>query len=158
MRKPLAAVVIAGAVISLAVAVHARAAGPKRMRVYTAILTSAQVVPPKTNIRHAVAFLTVDERTQTLVYSIPGTDGGTRTAVRFRGPAGPGEEADALFDVPVATFATPMQGTVQLTSAQVKHFRKGLVYVEIETTTDPDGEVRGQVVPVGPAYRAPRGN
>ncbi|MFQ5600961.1 MAG: CHRD domain-containing protein [Candidatus Krumholzibacteriia bacterium] len=77
---------------------------------------------------------------------------GTETAAHIRGPALPGSTAEILFDLPLGS---PKIGVVgPLSECDLSDLAVGLWYVNIETTSFPSGEIRGQIVPALPKFRA----
>ncbi|MFI4976791.1 MAG: CHRD domain-containing protein [Caulobacterales bacterium] len=92
---------------------------------------------------------------------------GPATAARLQGPAKTGQTAPAT--VAVSDTSNPITGEAMLTAAQAADLKEGLWYVNIATTANPEGEIRGQVklqvdadqveTPVGPppgGYKEPR--
>ncbi|MGV3772330.1 MAG: CHRD domain-containing protein, partial [Verrucomicrobiales bacterium] len=75
------------------------------------------------------------------------------SAAHFHGPAGANESASVIINL--APFAGPglgtngtFSGSVTVTPAQKAMFLAGKTYVNIHTTNNPPGEIRGQVLPV----------
>jgi hypothetical protein len=67
------------------------------------------------------------------------------TAAHIHGPAPPGMNAGVLFPLPAGN---PKFGTTPvLTGVQRTHLQNGQLYVNIHTTGNPGGEIRGQIVP-----------
>jgi hypothetical protein len=70
---------------------------------------------------------------------------GAPTAAHFHGPAQPG--ANAGVAVPILNAATsPVQGSATLTDAQAADLLEGRYYINIHTTANPAGEIRGPVI------------
>ncbi|MEK7674456.1 MAG: CHRD domain-containing protein, partial [Verrucomicrobiota bacterium] len=78
---------------------------------------------------------------------------GNSTAMHIHGPAGPGVSAGVLHDLgSFTTLGGPsgaVAGTVTLTGPQVSDLHAGLLYINVHSTTFPNGEIRGQITPVG---------
>ena len=87
---------------------------------------------------------------------------GDITSIGLYGPAGAGEEGPAIALLPADMLAELMQGdgsfeffpgtmnNFELTQSLASALASGNAYVQIETATNPLGEIRGQVVPVVP--------
>lgn len=118
--------------------------------VFTAVLTGGQEVPENDSAAFGVAFMTFDNSSRMLSYSISFTDEnltGAETAAHFHGPAEPGENAAIIFDI-TPSPGNPKTGSVgPLNRRQQRHLRQGLLYINIHTDSFPDGEIRGQVLP-----------
>ena len=80
------------------------------------------------------------------------------TSASINGPALPGSTAPVLFDLVTPVIAVPnppipggyaFSGQIEnLTVSQFSQLMSGLWYVNICSTEHPDGEIRGQIVPV----------
>jgi glucose/arabinose dehydrogenase len=64
------------------------------------------------------------------------------TAVHIHGPAASGATAPALITLPTGEFT---DFRVTLTSAQLNNLVRGLLYVDVHTQNNPDGEIRAQI-------------
>ena len=82
-----------------------------------------------------------DELTYTITY-----DGlsGPVAAAHFHGPAKRGVDAGVLKPIE-GPYDSPIKGHVTLDEAQAADLRKGLVYVNLHTAANPDGEARAQL-------------
>jgi len=127
------------------VALPARAASTKT---FIALLNGGQETPPTTSTALGVAFLTFDESTKMLCFSLSFTSlDANEIAAHIHGPGAPGESAAILFALP---SGNPKNGCAQIASGkQKKDLKKGLLYMNIHSTLDPNGEIRGQIVPTG---------
>jgi hypothetical protein len=118
------------------------------VRVFTSFLTGGQESPENNSTAFGVAFMTFNESTRMLSYSISYTDdrlSSAENAAHFHGPAAPGENASILFDL---LPGNPKVGSVgPLNRRQQRQLRQGLLYINIHTDSFPDGEIRGQVLP-----------
>jgi hypothetical protein len=131
----------------------ASAASPGRVRPFMSVLTSGQEVPVGTSTAMGVAFLTFEEKSRELTYSITYQGlSGAETAAHFHGPAAPGADADVR--VGIDQTGAAKQGTVVLTKPQVLLLKKGLVYINIHSGSFPGGEIRGQVLPALGSYKS----
>lgn len=101
------------------------------------------------------ATMTLDDQTNLFTFDIQWTDlEGDLTVAHFHGPAPRGVNAgvqvdildDALFDV----GPNSSSGSLVLSAQQAADVVNGLWYINIHSTRDPGGEIRGQVevVPV----------
>jgi hypothetical protein len=125
---------------------------------FSAVLNSGQEPPPNTNDSQAfgVALVTFNAEMGELCFSISyeeSTLTSAETAAHFHAPAPPGENAPVV--VPLPTPGSPKNGCVtpDLTEAQRRALFRGLWYVNIHTTNNPGGEIRGQVIPqVAPVF------
>src|SRR5207249_570505 len=74
---------------------------------------------------------------------------GPATAGHFHAPATPTNTAGVLIALsPPAAVAGAFSGSVFLTLSQITNFINGLAYLNIHTSLNPGGEIRGQVVPL----------
>ena len=137
----------AGVVFALS-AFPASAASTK---IFTALLNGGQETPPTTSDALGVAFLTFDEKTKNLCYSISFTRlTSTEVAAHVHGPAAPGVSAAILFPLtPVP--GNPKNGCVGPLATGVikKALKKGELYLNVHTAQNPNGEIRGQIIPSG---------
>lgn len=131
-------------------------AGTDELIPFTAVLTGGQEVPSNASNAFGVAFMTFDERTDMLNFSLTYTDerlSGTEVSAHFHAPAVPGMTAPVVFGlVNPGSFSigSPKFGSVGPFSAEQKEdLLKGLYYINVHTTVFPAGEIRGQVLPVG---------
>lgn len=70
---------------------------------------------------------------------------GTPTAMHFHGPATAGENAGVIQGIGVDN--NPAIGSASITAAQGDDLLAGLWYVNLHTSTESGGEIRGQVLP-----------
>src|SRR5215468_11180621 len=68
----------------------------------------------------------------------------------LHGPASPGENADkvAPINIPLYYYSSGVWDGVTLTEQQAAEVLAGRWYVNVMTTDYPDGEIRGQIVPL----------
>lgn len=123
---------------------------------FTALLTGGQEVPQNQSNAFGVAFMTFNESTGMLNFSITYTDErlqGTEVAAHFHAPAAPGVNAPVVFGLVnpgELSISSPKVGSVgPLTKDQRRDLEDGLFYLNVHTTVFPGGEIRGQVLPVG---------
>jgi len=115
---------------------------------FIADLTGAQETPPNDSGSLGMAFMTLDSQGR-LCYAISFTRlEAAETAAHIHGPALPGASANVLFAVTPA--GNPKTGCAgPFTAGDKKNLKKGLLYLNIHTTKFPNGEIWGQIVPVG---------
>jgi hypothetical protein len=114
---------------------------------FRAKLDGTQQVPPVTTQGAGTATVTLNTVKKTVSYRITFHKlSGPVTMAHFHGPADPG--ANAGVAVPLTgKLTTPIRGTATLTDAQIADLEAGKYYLNLHTAADPNGEIRGQVVP-----------
>lgn len=114
-------------------------------------MDGTQQVPAVSSSAMGTGLFTYDRATRALGYVIT-HNVASGSAVHIHGPAGFGANAGVLFDL--GTVVNPLTGTVTLTKADEVDFAFGRLYVNIHTTNNPGGEIRGQIIPMDltPAY------
>jgi hypothetical protein len=90
----------------------------------------------------AEAEFTYDSSSRALEYYV-NYDGVAPAKVDIHGPAAGGENAPAL--VTFHLSESPISGTVTLTQEQAAELLAGKTYLDIHSSTYPDGEIRGQI-------------
>lgn len=115
---------------------------------YQADLTGDQEVPPVDTPGTGRAVLALSADTTQFVYQVSVTDTlGTIVAAHIH-KAPPGVDGDIIF--PLDTSSNPLSGTVSLNTEQIFDLLQGLYYVNIHTSVETGGEIRGQVEPFAP--------
>ena len=114
---------------------------------FVAELTGQNEVPPTTSAATGEAEIvaaTYGVGGRRLSYTIE-CEGltGPITAAHFHGPAEEGANAPPI--APIEGDACPLAGSVALTPEQAALLADGMIYVNIHTAANPDGEIRGQV-------------
>jgi hypothetical protein len=130
--------------------------------VFRAVLSGAAVNPPvATNASGEAVFVLADQAgTLTLYYKVMVSEieGITAAYIREGEPGEDGPVVFTLFDG-MGTFdpENPISGSTALSNAQVTELLAGNYYVEVETSANPGGEIRGQILPYTPPnrFRAP---
>ena len=108
-------------------------------------LTGAEQVPPVETSGSGATDVTLDSETGQLNWTLTYSDlSSDVTAAHFHGPADPGETAPPV--VPIEDFASGSEGSAEITAEQVQQIMDGKWYVNVHTTNNPNGEVRGQVM------------
>jgi hypothetical protein len=120
---------------------------PKPMN-FTATLTTASEVPPKTTTGKGDATVSLDTATKTLSWKVTyGGLTGDATAAHFHGPADPGVNAGVVIAIATGAVPNPAVGSKVLTDAQIAELTAGKWYINVHTKANPGGEIRGQVLP-----------
>jgi hypothetical protein len=73
---------------------------------------------------------------------------GPASAALFHGPAAPGTTAGAMVNAGANTLDSPMKGSIYLTPGQITDLIAGNWYINVYTSANPDGEIRGQLMVV----------
>jgi len=141
MRKPFVPLVVVGVVCALA----AGALAGTRKTVWTASLSSGQEVP-KQVVKDAAAHglfkgtLTGTTLKWTLTFAkLTGPATAAHIHMAAKGKSG-------AIVVPLCGPCTSgMTGTATITAAEMSAFKKHLLYVNVHTTKNPNGEIRGQL-------------
>lgn len=97
--------------------------------------------------------LIYDALTDTLSWSISYSNlTGAVVAAHIHGPAKPGEDGGVLIDLEPssADLVSPIEGSVEVADPLVSaYLASGATYVNLHTSANPAGEIRGQVQPAG---------
>jgi hypothetical protein len=122
----------------------AKSGAPKQLT-FTAVLNGGQVIPPSTSNALGVGFLTFDEQTKRLCYSISySTLEGFETQAHLHGGS-VGTTDAVFFDL---DLGSPKLGCVgPFEPKQEKMLKRGETYINIHTSVWVAGELRGQVLP-----------
>ena len=119
---------------------------------FQAVLTGSQENP--VNASTATGFGTVvlsaDQTTITVNESWSGLSA-PASASHIHGPAAPGASANVLFpfqNVPAVTSSSIPQQSFPITPTQVGYLQGGLLYFNVHSGNFPNGEIRGQILPV----------
>jgi hypothetical protein len=132
---------IAASVMSLLIASSANA----ETVTFKAELKASNEVPPNSSAGTGTAEAVLDTETKTLKYTVQ-YSGMTGPAVgaHFHGPGEPGKNAGIV--LPFKTVQSPIEGTANLTDAQIADLLAGKWYANVHTAANPGGELRGQMV------------
>ena len=115
------------------------------IKFHTLLAASAEV-PPTTSKGRGEADAVLDTVSHSLTYDV--TFQGFSSAVtmaHFHGPAAPGTNAGVQIPLGNAP-SSPVHGTTVLTPAQQQQLVSGQWYVNVHTTNNPKGAVRGQML------------
>lgn len=142
MRK-LVTLLTAGAVCALALAALSLAA--THTTVWTAALSSGQEVPKqvvKDTAAHGLFKATLSGSTLKWKLTFAKLTGqATAAHIHMAAKGKPGNVVVPL----CGPCTTGMTGTATITSAQMSAFKKHLLYVNVHTAKNPNGEIRGQL-------------
>ena len=139
----------AGLAVAIAAALVATPAPAKSSGklTFTAVLNGGQVVPPSNSPAFGVAFVTFDNGTKQLCYSISYSQlQGTETEAHLHG-AESGQTNAVLYDL--TPLGTPKLGCIGPLKKNEEAFLKtGRIYINIHTDVWVAGEIRGQILPM----------
>ncbi len=111
---------------------------------HAARLSSAQEVPPNASTAAGFGCFVMDPAANTLAYYIAyGGLSSNETAAHFHGMAPSGVNAGVLLGL---AAGSPKVGVWSYLESQEGQILSGMTYVNIHTTMNPGGEIRGQVV------------
>ena len=107
-------------------------------------LTSANEVPPNSSPGTGEATATFYPTSKTMTYEVTYKDlTGPAAAAHFHGPAASGANAPVM--IPMDVTPSPITGGVTMTQAQIDALESGKMYVNIHTSDNKGGEIRGQL-------------
>ena len=117
-------------------------------RTFFAVLNGGQETAKVDTDAFGVAYLTLDDKTLQLCYSITFIRlSTTEVNAHLHGPAAPTVSAAVIVGLtPVP--GNPKNDCVTLPKANKKDLKHGMTYVNIHSSRFPSGEIRGQVIPV----------
>jgi hypothetical protein len=108
-------------------------------------MTAAQEVPPNSSAGSGSVVTTLDKSTRMLRWTVTYSGlTGPVTAGHFHGPAAAGANAGVVVPF-TGSMASPIQGSKELTEAQMADLVAGTWYANLHTAAHPGGEIRGQV-------------
>lgn len=114
-------------------------------------LTGAQQVPPVQTPGSGSAHLTYDPSTRVVTWNISFSGLSSQaTMAHFHGPAPAGKNAGVkvwLSQKGSMEMTSPLSGQATLSPDDARMFEAGDMYINVHTRKNPDGEIRGQVVP-----------
>jgi hypothetical protein len=113
-------------------------------------LTGAQQVPPVQTAATGAADLSYDPATRMLTWSVAYTGlSGAATMAHIHGPAGQGKNAPPIIWLSEkgAAVGNPITGSAAVTPEQAQQMMAGEWYINVHTQANPNGEIRGQVMP-----------
>ncbi|MBK9029916.1 MAG: CHRD domain-containing protein [Myxococcales bacterium] len=141
------------AVVWLAATGAVRAESPPPLRTWAVVLEGCQGVPTTPSAASGRGWLQVDYAGGPLTYSITFSGfTGAETEAHIHGPAARGAIGPVLFTLPAGS---PKDGSLTLTQVQQDQILAGQWYLDIHSSTYPDGELRGQIDEGGSACPPP---
>jgi hypothetical protein len=118
---------------------------------FTVPLTGDQQVPPVQTSGSGSANLTYDAGTRVVTWNITFSGLSSQaTMAHFHGPAAAGKNAGVkvwLSQKGNMQVSSPLSGQATLSPDDAKMFEAGEMYINVHTKNNPDGEIRGQVMP-----------
>jgi hypothetical protein len=134
---------ISAAIAATAILAMAAGAAHADVQKYKANLTGAAEVPANASTARGVVTGVFETDTGEFDYTVtysglsgPATGAGFHTAAK--GAAGP-------LALALPNPAAPVSGSVKLNPQQVRDLNSGLLYFDVETGANPNGEIRGQI-------------
>jgi hypothetical protein len=120
-----------------------------RQTMLIALLNGGQAIPANSTSAFGQAFLVLDRDTRMLCETLSFTElTSEQTFARIQGPARPGEGGPILFELTPATAGSSNECVGPLTEQQVTDLTEGRMYLNVGNATFPNGEIRGQIIPV----------
>jgi hypothetical protein len=137
MSKTTLAALALGAIVAFA--------GPAFADKMKATLDGKSEVPPNASAGTGTADIDYDAASKKLSWKLTYSGlSGPATAAHFHGPAAAG--ANAGVKVAIPNPASPSEGSATLTEEQAADLTAGKYYVNVHTSANPGGEIRGQVM------------
>ncbi|KLU26212.1 CHRD domain-containing protein [Caballeronia mineralivorans PML1(12)] len=110
-------------------------------------LTGAQQVPPVQTPGSGSADLTYDPSTRVVTWNVSFSGLPSQaTMAHFHGPAPAGKNA-GVSQKGKMEMTSSISGQATLSPEDAKMFEAGDMYINVHTKNNPNGEIRGQVVP-----------
>jgi len=108
-------------------------------------MNAANEVPPGDSPATGHAEATFDTVTRALTWTVTYSNlTGPAAGAHFHGPGEAGKNAGIV--LPFASTASPINGSATLSEAQAADLLAGKWYVNIHTSSNPGGEIRGQML------------
>lgn len=117
-------------------------------KTYHIDMAASHEVPPASSGGTGTADLTFDPTTKQLTWKV--TYAGLTseaTAAHIHGPTRPGDNAGVLINLAPGGMKNPLEGSATLTDEQVDYLMLRRCYINIHTTQNKGGEIRGQITP-----------
>src|SRR5436853_1628740 len=138
---------VVGMLLCTALAVGAGANSKPTVKKFSAALNLGQETGVRKDTkRGASGRFTATLSGTTLTYTLTFSNlSGPATMAHIHGPAARHVSAGVLVGL-CGTCTSPVHGTATLTSIQISYMESGKTYVNVHTSRNPNGEIRGQVV------------
>jgi len=121
---------------------------PSTIKTYWTTLDGDQEVPAVTTTASATAALTLDSTTGALYGTVSVNDLSDTTAAHIHtGFAGSNGSALVPFEANDDSTVFSVPDNTVLDSNQMEALLKGMYYINVHSTTNPAGEIRGQIIP-----------
>jgi CHRD domain len=112
-------------------------------------LKASAEVPPKDSAGTGTLTATLNTETNELKYRVEFSGlTGPVVAAHFHGPAAEGANAKPQIPIKASSIASPVEGKATVTPEQAKDLLDGKWYLNLHTTANPGGEIRGQILKV----------
>jgi hypothetical protein len=123
-----------------------------QMKTVTVQMTEAMEVPPHQGAGAGTAVLTLDPATKTVSWKVTWHDlTSAATMAHIHGPATPTTNAPPIVWLSAKgkmdPVPSPLEGSATMTDAQWADLMAGKDYINVHTTTNKGGEIRGQIAP-----------
>jgi len=119
---------------------------------FTANLTGDQQVPANNSTATGFGTVVLDDVAHTITVDLSWSGlTADATAAHIHGPGAPGTNANIIFpfnDVPTATSGSIPEQTFGISNNRIPQLEAGLFYMNIHDANFPNGEIRGQLLPV----------
>eukprot|EP00276_Gloeochaete_wittrockiana_P016189 CAMPEP_0184342792 /NCGR_PEP_ID=MMETSP1089-20130417/11374_1 /TAXON_ID=38269 ORGANISM="Gloeochaete wittrockiana, Strain SAG46.84" /NCGR_SAMPLE_ID=MMETSP1089 /ASSEMBLY_ACC=CAM_ASM_000445 /LENGTH=323 /DNA_ID=CAMNT_0026671809 /DNA_START=58 /DNA_END=1026 /DNA_ORIENTATION=- len=121
---------------------------------FIATLTGQQEVPPVPTLAegNGIFKLHIDDNNR-LDYEVEMSGLTGVTAAHIHGNARVGANAAVVFELEVDSDSE-ISGSIELTQDQVTSLKRGLFYINVHTTANANGEIRGQIVTTHTVFQA----
>ncbi|MBI1418596.1 MAG: CHRD domain-containing protein [Limimaricola sp.] len=137
--------------LAAAIAMSFAQAASAEMMNWSATLDQAQETSVDTAVMDAKgsATGTLDTDTGVMTWNITFEGlSGDATGMHFHGPAAKGADAGVAVNIgDISGLTSPSAGQATLTADQMKQVEDGMWYINIHTSANVKGEIRGQVMP-----------
>ncbi len=133
-------------VATVAAAATKPADGTNQASKMTAALSGSNEVPPVTTNGSGSAEVMFNTQSNLLSWTVTYSGlSGPATAAHFHGPADRGVNAGVVVPL-TGSLTSPVKGEATLAAAQAADLSAGKWYLNIHTSANPGGEIRGQVM------------
>lgn len=135
------------AILTVALALTTATFAIAQTTTLSATIDGTQEVPPTGSTGTGIGGFALDEGAGLLSWNITFSGlVGTQTAAHIHGPAAAGVNAGVQIPLGVGS---PQIGSAAVNATQIAAIKAGLYYVNIHSTLNPGGEIRGQILPIG---------
>lgn len=111
-------------------------------------LSGQNEVPPVQTQGRGSADVSYDKSSRMLKWKVDYSGlSANPVAAHFHGPAAPGSNAGVVVNIAPGGVRNPIEGQATITEQQAQDLLAGRWYINVHTPQNPNGEIRGQVVP-----------